>query len=37
MLDTLDHVGYLVEDLEGAIADFAETLGLDVVRRFEQR
>lgn len=36
MLGTLDHVGYLVEDLEGAIADFAGTLGLDVARRFER-
>ena len=36
MLGTLDHVGYLVEDLDAAIADFGRTLGLEVVRRFER-
>ncbi len=36
MLGRLDHVGYLVGDLAAAEAEFVETLGQPVVRRFER-
>jgi catechol 2,3-dioxygenase-like lactoylglutathione lyase family enzyme len=36
MIGTLDHVGYLVGDLDAAVAEFVSVLGLAVVRRFER-
>jgi catechol 2,3-dioxygenase-like lactoylglutathione lyase family enzyme len=36
MLGRVDHVGYLVGELEPAIASFVERLGAPVVRRFER-
>lgn len=36
MLGALDHVGYLVNDLDGAIAQFERLLGAAVSRRFER-
>jgi catechol 2,3-dioxygenase-like lactoylglutathione lyase family enzyme len=36
MLGRIDHVGYLVRDLEASLNDVSERLGLEVVRRFER-
>ncbi len=36
MLGDIDHVGYLARDLDQAIEQFTERLGLPVVRRFER-
>ncbi len=36
MLGAVDHVGYLAEDLESALEEFAGTLGVEVRRRFER-
>lgn len=36
MLETIDHVGYLVRDLDSAVADVQRRLGVEVVRRFER-
>ena len=36
MLGTLDHVGYLVADLDAALAEFTSVLGLAVARHFER-
>lgn len=36
MLGRIDHVGYLVRDLDAAVEDVSERLGLEVVRRFER-
>ncbi len=32
MLSPVDHVGYLVRDLDAAVAEFSERFGLEVVR-----
>jgi len=32
MLGAVDHVGYLVRDLDAAVAEFSERFGLEVVR-----
>ena len=36
MLGPIDHVGYLVDDLERGIALFTERFGIQVLRRFER-
>jgi catechol 2,3-dioxygenase-like lactoylglutathione lyase family enzyme len=36
VLGRVDHVGYLVEQLEWGVASFSERLGVPVVRRFER-
>jgi len=36
MLGALDHVGYLATDLDAAIAECEELLGVEVQRRFER-
>jgi catechol 2,3-dioxygenase-like lactoylglutathione lyase family enzyme len=36
MLGPVDHVGYLVRDLQAAVADFRARLGVEVQRRFER-
>lgn len=36
MLGRIDHVGYLVRDLDAAVRDVSRRLSLDVVRRFER-
>lgn len=36
MLGRIDHVGYLVRDLEASLEDVTERLDLEVVRRFER-
>jgi catechol 2,3-dioxygenase-like lactoylglutathione lyase family enzyme len=36
MLGTLDHIGYLVHDLEAGIAEFCARLGIEQVKRFER-
>jgi catechol 2,3-dioxygenase-like lactoylglutathione lyase family enzyme len=35
MLGAVDHVGYLVRDLDAAVAEFSERFGLEVVRPVE--
>ena len=36
MLETVDHVGYLVRDLDSAAATMCKTFGFTVFRRFER-
>lgn len=36
MLGTVDHVGYLARDLDAAVAELGEVLGMSIVRRFER-
>lgn len=36
MLGRIDHVGYLVRDLDASLADVPPRLGLELVRRFER-
>lgn len=36
MLGAVDHVGYLARDLDAAVAELAELLGVPIARRFER-